>query len=77
MKEATGELNLTLFVIIAVGVLAAFFFTVLWPMMRSSQNRVANCNVAICKTKPNIDNTVTCYREKDPDKIEFKCPWKG
>ena len=40
MKEATGELNGTLIVVIAIAALSAFFFTVIWPLIR--QNLVNN-----------------------------------
>lgn len=75
MKEATGELNLTVFIIIAGGILAAFFYFTIWPMMRSSQNNVANCNNAICGTDVS-DGRVTCYLKKKPTE-PFTCPWKG
>ena len=32
MKEATGELNLTIIIVIAVGALMAFLYTPIWPM---------------------------------------------
>lgn len=34
MKAATGELNLTLITVVALGALLALFATVLWPSMR-------------------------------------------
>lgn len=34
MKAATGELNLTLITVIALGALLALFTTVLWPQIR-------------------------------------------
>ena len=34
MKEATGELNSTLIVVIIVAALAALFYTVIWPMIK-------------------------------------------
>ena len=85
MKEATGELNMTVFVVIAVGILTAFFFTVVWPMMRSSQNRVANCNVAVCDPGTYDNGQVSCVIFKKDNngrltneiKDKIKCPWKG
>lgn len=38
MKAATGELNLTVITIIAIGAIAAFFTLVLWPNIKSSIN---------------------------------------
>ena len=34
MKAATGELNLTLITVIALGAILALFTTVLWPQIR-------------------------------------------
>lgn len=34
MKAATGELNLTLITVVALGALLALFTTVLWPTIR-------------------------------------------
>ena len=34
MKAATGELNLTLITVVAIGLIAALFYTVLWPNIR-------------------------------------------
>ncbi len=34
MKAATGELNLTLITVVALGALLALFATVLWPQIR-------------------------------------------
>ncbi len=34
MKAATGELNLTVITIIAIGVVIAFFTGILWPQIR-------------------------------------------
>ena len=39
MKAATGELNLTLITVIALGALLALFTTILWPQIR---DRITN-----------------------------------
>lgn len=38
MKEASGELNLTVVTIIAIAAIATFFTTVIWPNIRHSIN---------------------------------------
>jgi len=58
MKEATGELNMTVVIVTLVGVLSAFFFTVLWPMLENNFNSETNCAKAICA--PCSDGTNTC-----------------
>lgn len=39
MKEASGELNMTVITIVAIGAIAAFFGTVLWPRIQGSINK--------------------------------------
>lgn len=38
MKEASGELNMTVITIIAIAGIAAFFAGVIWPNIRNSVN---------------------------------------
>ena len=76
MKEATGELNATVVVVVAVGVLAAFFFFTLWPMIRSNYEKNANCDNAICDTEDNNhDGMVKCHLKGKTE--EFQCVYKG
>jgi len=82
MKEATGELNLTAFIVMAVAILVAFFYYIIWPMMQKSQTHTASCSKAIClKENYNSENnTVTCYEKGysiDDAEHTFTCAWKG
>ena len=36
MKAATGELNLTVITVIAIGLIATLFYTVLWPKLKEN-----------------------------------------
>lgn len=38
MKDAMGELNMTVVVIVAIGAVAAFFTGVLWPNIKTKIN---------------------------------------
>ncbi len=42
MKEASGELNMTVVTIIAIAAIAAFFTTVIWPNITKSLNNQWN-----------------------------------
>ena len=42
MKEASGELNMTVVIIIAIAAIAAFFTAVIWPNIRNSLNNQWN-----------------------------------
>ena len=79
MKEATGELNMTLVVVISIGVLATFFFTVLWPQLRYNFESQTNCNKATCdcSSKVRADNNGKCYCKLKGNKEGFTCVYKG
>ena len=38
MKDAMGELNMTVVTIVAIGAVAAFFTVILWPQIRDKIN---------------------------------------
>ena len=65
MREATGDLNLTVIVVIAVAGLMAFFSITLWPMIKSGMKDDENCSDAYCEKTPDANGMVKCYR-KDP-----------
>lgn len=72
MKEATGELNSTLIVVIIVGAIIAFFFSVVWPMLNNDLSKTANCSKAVCSDIVNEDGNLYC---KTSDGT--LCPYKG
>ena len=39
MKEATGELNMTVITVVAIAAVAAFFYAFLWPAIQQGLNR--------------------------------------
>jgi hypothetical protein len=79
MKEATGELNMTLVVVIAVGVLAAFFFAILWPSIKNSMIMNSKCSDAVCNASTVSNGKVTCsyYKNGVKQGSDFECVWKG
>ena len=48
MKEATGELNMTVIAVVAIAAVGAFFYAVIWPNIKGSINRNTQCADAIC-----------------------------
>jgi len=48
MKEATGELNMTVITIVAIAAIAAFFYAFVWPRLKASITNSQNCANAIC-----------------------------
>ena len=82
MKEATGELNMTLVIVLAVAALAAFFYTVIWPAISNNFHSNAKCSDAICdcKRSDNKCKEAECYLVDDNGNRKgdyFMCPWKG
>ena len=66
MKEATGELNMTVITVVAIAAIAAFFYAFVWPNLKvgiannqcESQCGEGNYTKA---TRGNVDNyTCTC-----------------
>ena len=79
MKEATGDLNMTVIIVIAVAGLMAFFSLVLWPSIRTNLKNEADCSDAFCETDVDENGLVTCYKKRDDGTItdSFRCPFKG
>lgn len=50
MKEATGELNMTVITVVAIAAIAAFFYIFVWPGIRVSianNNCTAECGANV------------------------------
>lgn len=77
MKEATGELNATVIIVMIVATSVAFFYTIIWPSIKNNTNQTIACNKAICDSKPNADGmTVDCWLPGE-EAEKFTCIWKG
>ena len=48
MKEATGELNMTVVTVVAIAAIGAFFYAFVWPAIKANINRTTKCSNAIC-----------------------------
>ncbi len=78
MKEATGELNATVVVMLAIGVLMAFFYYTLWPLIKNNFDENSQCSKAICEKCTNKDGCdyITCHAKGDESNT-FECVYKG
>ena len=76
MKEATGELNMTVITVVAIAAVAAFFYAFVWPNIKSTINRNQLCsNVMSCTSCDG--KTCTCTYCKDDacdTTATVKCP---
>ncbi len=78
MREATGELNMSVIVITLVAILVAFFYGVIWPMIDKSQEAQMNCSKAVCEKSADSDGYVNCtYSKKDGTTSNIQCKYKG
>ena len=77
MKEATGELNATVVVVVAVGILSAFFYLTIWPAIKSNMDHNTKCSKAICNKCSKGDGTVSCYYCDNGTAKDITCPFKG
>lgn len=79
MKEATGELNTAVIVIISVGILAVFFFSYLWPILKGNFQKNSQCNKATCDCSKieTIEDVDYCTCHIGDDGEEFYCVYKG
>lgn len=75
MREATGDLNMSVVVIVAVAGLMAFFSMVLWPSIKGGMAHDANCSDAICEKTADSEGMVVCHMKGSSE--TFKCPYKG
>ena len=48
MKEATGELNMTVITVVAIAAIAAFFMAFVWPALKNNITRRTYCATAVC-----------------------------
>lgn len=72
MKEATGELNMTVVTVVAIAAVAAFFYAFVWPAIKNSITRNTNCANAIC-TSCNGKTCNCTYMDGDKTK-DITCP---
>lgn len=75
MREATGDLNMTVIIVVAIAGLIAFFSMFVWPMVKGGMKHDASCSDAICEKNKNADGMVKCHMKDNSE--EFYCPYKG
>ena len=76
MKEATGELNMAIVVVLAISILIAFFYYTVWPVIHQNFEKNSQCSKAICNKATLKDGYVECHLKND-ETVKFKCVYKG
>lgn len=83
MKEATGELNMTVVTVVAIAAVAAFFYAFVWPAIKNNINKNTYCSMATCTnctTQSNGNTVCDCTYDEDADgndDWEGKCTFEG
>ena len=74
MKEATGELNMTVVTVVAIAAIGAFFYAFVWPAIKSNINRSTMCANAICPEDECEDGVCACtYIDENGATIDVNC----
>lgn len=60
MKEATGELNMTVITVVAIAAVAAFFYAFVWPSIQASLILTTACNSADSSGRYDGGEGVSC-----------------
>ncbi len=78
MKEAAGDLNMTVVIVFIVAGLVAFFSMVIGPLITDGIRNEANCSDAICKKGDCQEGKCDCvYVKKNGKREQITCPYKG
>lgn len=68
MKEATGELNMTVVTVVAIAAVGAFFYAFVWPNIKGTITSSTKCAMAIC------DANGTCYyTDENGNETQINC----
>lgn len=71
MKEATGELNMTVVTVVAIAAVGAFFYAFVWPNIKSTIQASTYCSMAVC-TDEEMKNC-TAYDENGQETWSGNC----
>ena len=80
MKEATGELNMTVVTVVAIAAVGAFFYAFVWPSIKNSITSSTNCAMATCdqtKCATSGSKTVCSSCSIPEDKNTGQKAWTG
>lgn len=75
MKEATGELNMTVITVVAIAAIAALFYTLVWPAIKDQIGNSTKCASAICESCDSSKKICECtyIKNENGDEGTVKC----
>lgn len=65
MKEATGELNMTVITVVAIAAVGVFFYALIWPAIQANLLAQTHCSSAIQCTNCDEKKCECKYYEDD------------
>ncbi len=65
MKEATGELNMTVITVVAIAAIGTLFTVFVWPMVKNNITRSTYCANVVSCTNCNGDTCECSYYDAD------------
>ena len=78
MKEATGELNMTVVTIVAIAALVTFFNLVIWPTIQTGMALTSACSSAggaAYSTTLDDGSTIICTKNTAKSGTNAKCTY--
>lgn len=76
MKEATGELNMTVIAVVAIAAVGAFFYAFIWPQVSKSIKKNTKCADAYCE--PGCVGNCKCdYTDDEGNQETIYCKVKA
>ncbi len=75
MKEATGELNITVITVVAIAAVGAFFYAFVWPNIQTNMVLSNACSAAGGAQYEDTENDVKCTVGAD-NKVTCTCQSK-
>lgn len=73
MKEATGELNMTVVTVVAIAAVAAFFYAFVWPAIKTSIAQSTHCADAVCPGANTSNGMVSCFYYENSTVVGISC----
>ena len=66
MKEATGELNMTVITVVAIAAVGVFFYALIWPAIQANLLAQTHCSSAVNCEDSGDGKTMKCdYYQND------------
>ena len=76
MKEATGELNMTVITVVAIAAVAGIFYAFVWPAIKTNILNTQKCASAVCNCADSAETCTCHYTDDSGSDATVVCPMK-